>query len=277
MTDTTHLVEHWQEVGDPPPNELGSARVLLSELGRLVAGALPQPGGPLIWLEEQQVLATDLITAGPRPFRVAVRPAEASLLLLDHLGGVLATYPLEGSTVQRAAEWLGRQTREQGAQLQPPELAHHEPVTPGHRAALTELSRWLANAERFLVKLARSTEHASPVRFDPGRVELATHIQLGGRSGEPEREVTVGLSCGDASVAEPYFFARPRPVAETRELPALPTGGRWVREPQLEAVLPCSSVASDRDPAAQAGRVVSFVEAAVPAAHGLLHRSWSRR
>lgn len=284
MADATHLVECWQAVGDPPPQELGSARVLLAEVGGLLGGVEGggplggvEGGGPLMWLEEEQVLATDLLTGGPEPFRIAFRPAEASLVLLDHLGSVLATRPLEGSGVQAAAEWLRDQIGHHGARLVVPELGHREPVTPAHRAALTELSHWLANAERLLDKLARSTEDATPVRFEAARGELSTHICLAGRSGEPAREVTVGLSCGDASVAEPYFFARPRPVHANGTLPPLPTGARWVREPDLEAVMPCSSVTSDRDAAAQAGRVVAFVEAAVPAAHGLLHRSWARR
>lgn len=179
--------------------------------------------------------------------------------------------------MDEAGTWLADQLDARGVSATLPTMTHREVVDAAYRPTLAELGRWLANADRLLRNLARHTEDASAVRFEPATGELSTRIALKARSGEEARLVVVGLSCGDASVAEPYFFARPRPVEDVNQLPTLPQGARWVREPEVEAVLPCSSVCSDRDPGAQASRVARFVEAAVPAAHGLVHRDWAWR
>ncbi len=276
MTDQGPLVEHWLDVGDPPPEDLGTARVLVRELAALV-GAVHDTTRGLEWLEEEGALASGLLHDHREPFRVAARPGDPSLVLLDLHGTVLATCPLDGRRLSEAAEWLAAHLAERGLTVELPAVSYRDVVESAHRPALFELGRWLANADRILRNVARHTEGASPVRFEAARGELSTRMTLSARSGEEPRVVEVGLSCGDASVAEPYFFARPSPVDALGQLPVLPEGARWVREPGLEAVMPCSAVARDRDPSAQAGRVAAFVEAAVPAAHGLVHRPWARK
>lgn len=276
MTESEPLVSSWQEVGDPPPHELGPARAILREVGALVHAADPAGAG-LEWIEEAQALASEVVPHERDPFRVAIRPAEAALELLDLQDSVLATCTLEGSSLDEARAWLGRRLEERGIEASLPEPDHREVIDSAHRPSLAELGRWISNADRVLRSIARHTEEASPVRFDPVTAELSTRIQLKARSGEVPRIVVVGLSCGDASVAEPYFFARPQPVDGQTQLPTLPNGARWVREPSVEAVMPCSSVASDLDPGAQSKRVAAFIEAALPAAHGLVQRAWARR
>ena len=273
-TDSEPLVSTWQEVGDPPPAELGPGRVVLREIAAIVQAV---ESAPLEWRDEAQALASGLCAHDREPFRAGVRPGDAALVLLDREDSVLAVHPLEGSSLDEAVAWLREQLSKRDIPAELPAPGYREVIDTAHRPSLTELGRWIGNADRLLRNLSRHTEKASPPRFDAESGEHCTRFSLPARAGEPARDVAVGLSCGDASVAEPYFFARPRPVDVETPLPTLPRGARWVREPAIEAVMPCSSVASDRSPSAQADRVATFIEAAVPAAHDLVHRAWARK
>ena len=272
--DSEPLVSTWQGVGDPPPPELGPGRVVLREVAAIVQAI---DARPLEWREEAQALASGLCAHDREPFRAGVRPSEAALVLLDRDDSVLALHSLEGSSLDDALAWLSDQLSARGTWAELPSPGYREVIDSAHRPSLAEIGRWIGNADRLLRTLSGHTDRALPPRFDAGTGEHCTRFPLPARAGEPARDVAVGLSCGDASVAEPYFFARPRPVDAETQLPSLPRGARWVREPSVEAVMPCSSVACDRSPPAQAERVATFIEAAVPAAHDLVHRAWARK
>lgn len=279
------LIDRWQAVSTPPPSAFARARTALGRAASAVFGLEAALRGPdaeragVEWEVEHGLFATELFAAR-RPFRIALRPADLTLMVLDLDGAAIKTLPLEGATVGEAVRWLTSEAADLGtspAAAIAPEANADKPLAVESPHALAELGRWYANADALLCWVARRTEGASPVRCREADLVIETHVALASREGEQARSVTVGMSPGDAAHAEPYFFVKPTPVAPTAQLPELLPPGRWEREPTPMAVLDASSVAEERDGDAQVARVRAFLESAVAAAHAAIHRDWRRR
>lgn len=196
--------------------------------------------------------------------RVAVRPADLTLLILD------------GDTVQRRIGLHGLSADEGAAQVREALGAagldaarytlrrHYEiPPLPGgprasfnasDRSALAEVGRWYANAALALGDF-RARYGGAEVRCWPHHFDIATLVSLGG-----ERSSGAGLSPGDASYAEPYFYvnAWPRPGGTVTD--PLDGHGQWHADGWFGAVLPASRL--DAAPGAQAAQVRAFLDSA---------------
>jgi hypothetical protein len=134
-------------------------------------------------------------------------------------------------------------------------------------AARTELAAWFANAgqslERLRVQYVAKVPSASPVRCWPHHFDMATLISLNGGDPEHARSVNAGLSPGDGSYDEPYFYVSPWPYPDTGKLPPLPAPGYWHTQGFLAAVAPASQILA----AAAPERVVEdFLQEATAAA-----------
>jgi hypothetical protein len=178
-----------------------------------------------------------------------------------------------------AHAWLGGQL--QDLSLNPAKLDAPSPwEMPAHpvgdgapyegaplAAARTELAAWFANADRSLGRV-RSDYVArqltvSPVRCWPHHFDIAALIALEGGDPEHARSVNAGLSPGDGSYDEPYFYVSPWPYPDTKKLPPLPSPGHWHTEGFLAAVAPATQIASTAD---QQEAVDDFLDTAVAAA-----------
>jgi hypothetical protein len=280
----------WETLGAVDPRRLTDARLQLhwaaqaaSAVGKLLAS--PQPDlshQSFHWWEGARCLPQSPIPAVV-PFRSAVRPAPPALTLFDEAGGLLAELPLHGRTLHDAYAWVaGNVERRLGRPLpgpleRPAGLPDH-PVGRGARfdsgdaAAFAELGRYFAGAHRLLTALTGRTPGASPVRCWPHHFDIATRIQLDGPTGDPEKApaIGVGLSPGDATYDEPYFYVAPWPYPENPPLPALPSGGTWHRERWLGAVLLAEAFVGASTNGAQYRRIQEFLDAAVTACRELI-------
>lgn len=285
------FVDRWQTVGTPSPSELAEARAVVRYAARIVAqhgrarASAPHEGGELEWLEDHQVLAGPLGGAESAT-RAALRVAELTLLLLDAEGNILKTYPLDGATAEDALAWLRNETvvreGEGTVPIAPPD-APPEPWPGGlgdalalrQRASFAELERWYSNADHVLRNVARVTAGASRVCCAASTLEIGTTLDLPAREGEAPRSVSIGMSPGgDARSAAPRFFVRPAPVEQVRELPAVTPPARWERDEPVAIVVRSEDIVAVPDGDAQAARVQTFLDSAVPAAHQLLQRHW---
>jgi len=186
---------------------------------------------------------------------------------------------LTGRTDAEARAWLGEQIRLlklDPAALDAPspwEMPPH-PLAGGaayHTTALapahTELASWFADANRSLERLraqyVAKVPSVSPVRCWPHHFDMATLILLEGGDPEHARSVNAGLSPGDGSYGEPYFYVSPWPYPDTAKLPPLPAPGHWHTQGFLAALSPASRILATAapEPAAE-----GFLEAAVAAA-----------
>ena len=167
-------------------------------------------------------------------FRVAVRIRDLSLLLLDLEGSEAAALQLDGRTLQEGFDWL-REAIEKLAGTAPKfefrgpghDLPRH-PVGEGGAfrilPGLEELSNWFANGDRVLQYISAGDASASVVRCWPRQFDMATLL-----SAEKGRSIAVGLSPGDSSYRQPYWYCSVRPEPDRRTtLPGL-RYGTWHR------------------------------------------------
>ncbi|HYX25460.1 MAG TPA: hypothetical protein VFC23_15020 [Thermoanaerobaculia bacterium] len=285
----------WETLGAVDSRELTDARLQLHWAARAAAAVGIQllPHQPdygeqsLQWLGRARALAQGLVQgtiARERPFRSAIRPSPAALLLLDENGAALAELPLEGHTLDAAYEWLRVEVeRLLGRPLEKPlerpgEDFPAHPVgsgTPFSTAgpAFAEVGRYFADADRALRAVAARHPGASPVRCWPHHFDLATLILLDpGDNPEKACSIGVGLSPGDGDIAEPYFYVLPWPAPPTCALPTL-AAGRWQTAGWMGAVLEASSFThftSAGPNGVQARQVEDFLDSAVAGCRQLL-------
>lgn len=184
-------------------------------------------------------------------------------------------------------------------------LGRDAPFSTESTAPLEALAAWYQAAAEALAELALGRSDAGPMRCWPHHFDLAVLFSLDrvvvpeamadGTTGEevveivdgegnaldatlPEAEpgagpgsetgrtIGAGLSPGDGSYDEPYFYVTPWPYPKGKEFPRLPSG-HWHAEFWTGAVLTASELAGAEDPKA---RAEAFLRAAVGACEGLL-------
>ena len=204
---------------------------------------------------------------------VSLTPAEG--IVTVRTDGSEVTLSLAGKTLDDAKEWLAEQLAQfhGGA----PELAWPEFEIPPHpvgsgtpfgvpAAEHAELMRWYHDSDLVLSHVAAATYGASGVRVWPHHFDIASLISVDGESGEEARSIGLGMSPGDTSYADPYFYVNVWPYPNPERLPALDLG-TWHTEGWTGAVfLADEIVGADR----QAERVQSFIERAIAAGHRAL-------
>ncbi len=281
----------WETLGAVDPRELTEARLQLhwaaqaaAAVGKQLVPHQPDFGEQSFhWLPGARALAQRLVE-GMRPFRSAVRPSPAALLLLDENGATLAELPLEGRSLDAVYEWVRVEVeRLLGRPLEQP-LERPGEDFPAHPVgcgapfstadpAFAEVGRYFADADRALRAVAARHPGASPVRCWPHHFDLATLILLDpGDDPEKACSIGVGLSPGDGDIAEPYFYVLPWPAPATHALPELAGGGRWQTAGWVGAVLEASSFTGAGSNGAQAQQVEDFLASAVWPAAGVCWR-----
>ena len=153
-------------------------------------------------------------------------------------GAVISERPLDDMPEAAALEWLDAALRDQG-------LAPAAPVAPpyalppeaqdvrvyGQADGLDVLAGWYSFAADLLSAFAATqdglTPGPSPVRCWPHHFDIATYVGLEAGDSETARGIGVGLSPGDESYGQPYFYVTPWPHLAASGLPTPPTPGHW--------------------------------------------------
>jgi hypothetical protein len=277
----------WRRLNGLPPSDLHDARLQAHWAVQPVAAVgltLGRPRhddghGSMMWRERAGLLAGETVAAG---FGAALRLRDLTLVV--HSGHVVTeTLALSGETLDGARKWLlAALRRAAGApptdRLETPAYAMPDhPVGQGGRfawndpAPFEQLVRWYSNGALLAGVVATHLAGASQVRCRPQRFDVATSVRSA--AGEPdsgkERSFTFGMSPGDASYDEPYFYTSLWPAPAGADLPSLAGGGAWHREGWTGGVLRASALTSPA-PESQARQVASFVESAISAAREVL-------
>jgi hypothetical protein len=215
----------------------------------------------------------------PAPSGLAVGVAIETLSLVAVRDGKsIAALPLVDRTLADALAWADGQhasaagTPTRGIAVRTYDMPE-APVRAGaaftaDRGALGELAAWYAIGVEALRDVV-SGPGAVPLRVWPHHFDLGTIMFLD-RAGDHARQIGAGLSPGDGSYAEPYFYITPYPIAEAAHWAPLAGGGVWHREGWTGAVLTASVIVAAKDADARRTLVGEFVDSAIAGARAVI-------
>lgn len=197
-------------------------------------------------------------------------------MILDKQGDEIAVYPLHQKTLTAGLDWHKQQISQLGADTSnlallsyPPDDFPNHPIAHGTafdasqaEAERQELANYYANSHQLLQEIVAETEDASPIHIWPHHFDMATLISLPGqKNGEP-MTIGVGLSPGDQSYGEPYWYVSAYPYPSTENLPSLNGNGFWHTQHWVGAVLTASKLMTD-SAEAQRLQVKAFLASAL--------------
>ena len=272
----------WTEIGRAEATALGAARVQAHHAVQWATRAARAVLAPkdddshtnLGWDAAHAALLSHDLPGGNRPLRVGLRPADMTLIALSG-GRPQGTFALNGESDGAAGDWTAQVLTDSGldpARLDDP-LRYNLPPRDGpydvraEAPAFRELARYYANAAALLGGFAAGETGASPVRCWPHHFDIATLISLEGGDPETARSIGIGLSPGDESYGEPYFYVTPWPYPEADRLDDIAAIGRWHSAGFVAYVVTGSEIAALDDGGAA---VAAALDAAVAGCKDLL-------
>ena len=263
----------WEKLGGVASRELAEARLQLHWASQLLAAAASSlvPAKPddshtaLTCLVERSMIVSAPTDTTPTR-RVALSLPDLRLAVLDEELGDVDAISLDGKTLEGGLDWLRAEFA--GSVLQRPsyDMPHH-PIQDGtafrceRPEAFNELALWFKNAAHVLRSLDIGDDLCWPHHFD-----LAALVTIG--SGDT-KTIGVGVSPGDSSYDEPYWYVAPWPHPAARDLPELPLG-HWHTEGFVAAILTGSDIMAEGDPAGQGAKVDAFLSATISGSRKLL-------
>jgi hypothetical protein len=265
----------WQRAGAIASGQLGDARETLHHAAQLLAlvGASYIPARAddshtsMRWLGDAGALATEIVEAA-RPFRVAIRASDLTLLFLEASGREAGVFPLSERTRDEAIAWLRARIADAGRDPTALRTSLHfsisrQPTDDGapfvrqSGRELEELSRWYANANAVLEAQRAQRSGSGDVRCWPHHFDIATLVTV---SGGAFQTIGIGMSPGDAITQEPYFYVSPYPrptnIVATLEV------GRWHTTDWWGALLLSSEIVAVTSPSEQLALVTGFINGA---------------
>lgn len=282
--------ESWEVLGNSALSDLVEARLQLHYAAQIVSSVgftfvAPEPDWShtnLGWSHDHGALVSRQVP-GEKPYHAALQFSQFRLLLLGDSHKELSGYFLTDRTVDEGYVWLTSAIEVYTGQLPAKPLFRPEHPLPAHPAGegqpfpgpavqeSAELARWYANADRILSRVRGEQPSASEVRCWPHHFDIATLIELDARlEMESARTIGVGLSPGDESYPEPYFYVSPWPYPKDVEFPPLKGEGSWHTEGFTAAVLPGSRLVARVSPEAQAEQTMAYLESSIVACRKLL-------
>jgi hypothetical protein len=281
---------NWSPLGTVDPRELVDTRIAvhyaaqpLAASGFAMLAMQPdQSNTNLLWSPERKRFAGRPLRGGSR---VILDVAGFRTGVLDASGREIALVDPSGKTLDRVFSETAEALRQAGervpdAGLALPEydlpaapVAQGEPFPAPDAAALEELARWFHDGFLVLSEVAEKQLGGAEVRCWPHHFDMAALLTLDPEA-DPEdaRSVGVGLSPGDGTYAEPYFYVSPWPYPDAGDLPRLAEGARWHTEGFTSAILTGSELVSAGGGAAQLERARGVLSSTVSACRALLER-----
>ena len=275
LVTPSQKISNWRTLGSVEPAALVSSRETLHHAVQLLAlaGASylehreDDSHTSMTWVEPLGALATQPIPAAV-PFRFALRVRELSLVVMDEGSvDVTATVPLGAQTRSAALAWMRREVNRRGLDgsrllsrlhftIAPHPTDEGQPFEHAIDGTLEELASWYADASIVLENARRRMEGAEEVRCWPHHFDIAALVRLP-RVGSLET-IGFGMSPGDASDPEPYYYVSPYPKPAMQPPPL--SIGRWHTEGWWGGALAGSDIVKQRTADDQAHLVTRFFD-----------------
>ena len=282
-------MESWQKTGKIDPKSLTESRLQLhyaiqfaAAVGNFLTESKPDAShASLTWNSELNLFVSGIV-ATKKPFQVALEPVSLTSIILDTQGKKLAEFSLGKKTMEQGMNWLKREIASLGADgekltfVSYPDdfpdhpLARGTPFNETQEVQRQELTAYYANTNLLLQEIVSTTEGASPIRIWPHHFDLATLISLPYTQKGEAMSIGVGLSPGDSSYDQPYWYVTPWPYPDPANLPELDGGGSWHTQDWVGAILSASQLSQGDEQQAQ---VKAFLQSAVKALLALLEEN----
>jgi hypothetical protein len=284
------MMASWQLIGTVKPQDLAAGRLQLHFAIQFIAAigaALAEPQlddshTSLEWRPDLGVFAGAPIPVSNSLLRVALNPIDLTSLILDPQGKTIATYALHQKTLAAGLDWhklqlaqLGADTRQVAFLTYPPDDFPDHPLAQGApfvanqaESERDELQRYYANTHQLLQEIVATTEGASAIHLWPHHFDMAMLISLPSQGHGEAKTIGVGLSPGDQSYREPYWYVSAYPYPNIANLPALEGNGFWQTQGWVGAVLPASGLGTD-SAQAQELQVRAFLDNALQVSQAL--------
>lgn len=279
----------WSEIDRVSPEELGDPVLQLHWAAQLVASAGQTFAEPVADDSHRAMTWSDAHAAfvgadfaGPYPFRVALRPRDLTILLLDRTEQTLGTLPLRGRSRSEGYEWLSvaMATYLGGP---PPRIERPEYDVPPHPVeaggpfdvtdeALATLESLYGGAAGLLADVASERSDASAIRCWPHHFDIATLVTVATEDADrPARTVGAGLAPMGGGYESWYWYVAPWPYPDPDDLPELDGPGSWHTEGWTGAMLP-GAVVTAAPAEGRRGLVRGFLDEAIEACEAVLSR-----
>ncbi|MGA7938159.1 MAG: hypothetical protein WCA35_31710 [Kovacikia sp.] len=280
----------WRIISKINPEELTESRLQLHYAIQFIAAtgaALAEPlpdysHTSLAWSPTLEMFTGSAIRA-THPFQVGLDPVSFTLILLNQQSESIASLPLDQITMTDGLNWLQQEISKLGADASkitfldyPPNdfpdhpLAHGASFDASQKLGLRELVDYYANTHQLLQQIITANEDASAAHIWPHHFDLATLITLPEVKYGNSLTIGVGLSPGDTSYQEPYWYVSPYPYPDTENLPTLDSDGFWHTQHWVGAVLPISRLFERANAEAQRQQVEAFLNSALRTSSMLL-------
>ncbi len=184
---------------------------------------------------------------------------------------IISAQSLEDVKESDAASWLDAELQKEGLKPAssvalpyelPASVAEVERFSTGNEgAALSTLSAWYDLAHSLFTEFAAANANLvpgpSPVRCWPHHFDIATYVSLEHGDFETAKGIGVGMSPGDESYDQPYFYINPFPHLDAAALPEPPAPGHWHKEGFVGAIATAEEILSLPDSSEALARFVA--------------------
>ncbi len=243
-----------------------------------ISNALADSSNKGLFWDDQLGFTTRAITS-IKSYRLALDPIALTLNFVTDRDQVISAFALSDRTLTEAFDWMKAIVNGLGGVADliipisyPPNDFPDSDLASGATFQLLNLTsnfaEYFSSADRILQNIVQKEPMASDVRIWPHHFDMATLISIPDEINGQEKSVGVGLSSGDGSYNEPYWYVTPYPYPEDRiNLPILDGNGIWHTEGWVGAILTASQFG---EPEASIDRVNTFLKSAIAGCKELL-------
>ncbi|HXR50136.1 MAG TPA: DUF5996 family protein [Verrucomicrobiae bacterium] len=226
--------------------ELQPTRDYLQDVAK-VLGKLQQAFLPVESHDWQRGLVVNMRGLSTQPFMVASQETRASIDLVKHkvrLDGskwLLEDYSAQ-EMMNNVRAWL--ESRGLQVHIEEPEFSESTPHFDSSQADKYATALWWMDQQLQALKTDLKTGLVSPVLLYPHHFDLS----LTWFPESDERQLTVGWSTGDATIAEPYVYVTAYPEPEGFTDQQLPAPAYWNEKDFSAAILLYRDLAQAAEP-----------------------------
>ena len=280
----------WNAIGNIPVSELTDPRLQLHWAAQIVAAfgntvihpRADDSQSNLGWVESLSALCSH---PSPDGASVGLRLADLTLVFLGTGQTIASEFRLARYTLQQGLDWLATTyaTHSKGNAKQSFEIREYEmpphpvgqnvPFSLKDQAPFQEYQHWYANAHLVLTSLSENWPGASPVRCWPHHFDIATLVILDPEKGaEDARSVGCGMSPGDGTYSEPYWYVNFWPYPDKDQLPDIPLG-HWHTEGWIGGILTATEMVGSGVVESQSQTVQKFFDETTKIGFSLLGKT----